>query len=253
MLSLLATALAVSLQAATPADAVAAYSEAIARGSAAAMGQAFQPSAIMYCTDGRSLTATSQAQWKTRLAQAAPPDPAITTTEWLDAGPSSALVRLRAVRGEKTYVDYLLLARLGTGWRIVGKLCQADAPDVQDAPASRAAVDATIDRKLASDRSWDDGLLATSIDPRALVMTVEEGELVAASLPEWQARYRDRRSASRGNVFDVTSRVIDARGDIGVARWSLRSAAGDYTDRALVMKTPEGWRVMALMFAREKP
>jgi hypothetical protein len=250
MLSLLATALAVSLQAATPAQAVDAYAEAIARGSPAAMGQAFQPSAIMYCTDGRSVTATSQAQWKARLAQAAPPSPATTTTEWLDAGASSALVRLRAVRGAKTYVDYLLLARLGTGWRIVGKLCQADA---QDVPASRTAVDATIDRKLASDRSWDDALLAASIDPRALVMTVEDGELVAASLPEWQARYRDRRSASRGNVFDVTSRVIDARGDIGVARWSFRSATGEYTDRALVMKTAEGWRIMALMFAREKP
>lgn len=253
MLSLLATMFAVSLQAATPADAVDAYSEAIARGSAAAMGQAFQPSAIMYCTDGRSVTATSQAQWKARLAQAAPPDPATTTAEWLDAGPSSALVRLRAVRGDKTYVDYLLLARLGTGWRIVGKLCQAGAPGLQDVSTSGAAIDATVDRKLASDRSWDDELLATSIDPRALVMTVEEGELVAASLPEWQARYRDRRSASRGNVFDVTSRVIDARGDIGVARWSFRSAAGEYTDRALVMKTPNGWRIMALMFAREKP
>ncbi len=123
------------------------------------------------------------------------PDPATTTTEWLDAGASSALVRLRTVRGEKTYVDYLLLARLGTGWRIVGKLCQANA---QDAPASRAAIDATVDRKLASDRRWDDGLLATSIDPRALVMTVEDGELVVASLPEWQARYRDRRGASAG-------------------------------------------------------
>ncbi len=51
----------------------------------------------------------------------------------------------------------------------------------------------------------------------------------------------------------MTSRLIDARGDIGVARWSFRSASGEWTDRALVMKTPEGWRVMALMFAREKP
>ncbi len=201
----------------------------------------------MYCTDGRSVTATSRARWKARLAQAAPLGCGDHHGRWLDAGASSALVRLRAVRGEKTYVDYLLLARLGMGWRIVGKLCQASAQGarLRARPSTRP-----------STGSWrptgagTTACSATSVDPRALVMTVEDGELVVAGLPEWQARYRDRRGASAGNVFDVASRLIDARGDIGVARWSFRSASGEWTDRALVMKTPEGWRVMALMFAR---
>lgn len=250
MLTLLAAALAVAAPTDTPAHAVALYADAIARSSPADLSQAFQPSAIMYCTDGQSISATYQSQWQARLAGARPPSPVSTSTEWIDADETSALVRLRSVRGEKTYVDYLLLAHLTTGWRIVGKLCQADAPEET---ASRSAVEATIATKLAADRAWDDSLLGMSIDPRALVMSVEGGEFVAASVPEWQARYRDRRRTSAGNSFDVTSQVIDARAGIGVARWSFRSAAGEYIDRALVMRTPRGWRIMALLFVKEKP
>jgi hypothetical protein len=113
--------------------------------------------------------------------------------------------------------------------------------------------------QCAIDRSeqgqpWDPALLAESIDPRALVMTVEKGEFVAATLAEWQARYVDRRKASPSNTVIVTSRMIDARGDIGVARWSFRVPDGsEWTDRALMMRSSQGWRMAALIFAREAP
>jgi hypothetical protein len=244
--------LAVSLASsnATPTDAIAAYDRAIATSSAEALGRAFQPSAIMYCTDGAASTATYQVQWKGRLAGAAPPSPSMTQVEWIDAGGTSAVARLRSIRGAKTFIDYLLLARLDQSWRIVGKLCQSN---VGERPSAPADIDAVIDLKLAADRAWDDAGLQASLDPRALVMTVEGGEFVAASVAEWQARYRDRRTTSTGNVFDVTSRQVDIRGDIGVARWSFRSAQGEWTDRALLMRTPEGWRMMALLFTKEAP
>jgi hypothetical protein len=48
--------------------------------------------------------------------------------------------------------------------------------------------------------------------------------------------------------------VIDARGDIGVARWSFRARDGsEWTDRALMLRTPAGWRMMALVFVKEPP
>ena len=172
-----------------------------------------------------------------------------TKIEWLDQGAGTALVRAAAIRGDKSFTDYLLLARIGDSWRVIGKLCQADARDI---PASRAAVNAVVDTKLASDRAWDTDLLAVSIDQRALVMTIEDGELVAATLAEWQARYVDRRATSPGNAVIETSRVIDARGDVGVARWSFRAPDGsEWTDRALMARTPAGWRMMALVFVKE--
>ena len=237
---------------ASPAQAVRLYGEAVAHSSADDLARAFQPSAIMYCTDGRGVHATSQAQWKARMgAAASPPQPVSTTLEWLDAGATSALARAQAVRGGKTFTDYLLLANLGGNWRIVGKLCQ---DEVSPSPASASAVSAVIDAKFASDRSWDAVLLAQSIDPRALVMTVEQGELVAATLAEWQARYRERRRDSPGSPAAEAGRVVDARGDIGVGRWSFVGSDGMvWTDRALMIRTAAGWRMMALLYAKEPP
>jgi hypothetical protein len=111
-----------------------------------------------------------------------------------------------------------------------------------------------IDVKLASDRSWDPALLKRSIDPRALVMTVEDGELVAATLAEWQDRYVERRQSSAGNPAPEEGRMVEARGDIGIGRWSFRGSDGSvWTDRALMMRTAAGWRMMALLFAKEAP
>jgi hypothetical protein len=243
-------ALAVAPAQSTPDEAVDRYGRAIATGSVADMREAFQPSAMMYCTDGRDIRGTYQFQWQDRLASGGPPEqPVATRIEWRDAGATTALVRATAVRGTKTFTDYILLARLSGVWRIVGKLCQDGARADE---TSVAAVGAVVDTKMASDRSWDAARLVQSIDDRALIMSVEHGELVAASLAEWQARYLDRRRTSPGSAVVEIDRKIDARGSIGVARWSFKSPSGAiWTDRALVMRTPSGWRMMALLFVKE--
>lgn len=237
---------------ATPGAAIDAYAAAIAANDPVKLAAAFQPSAIMYCTDGATVRATSQGEWKQRMRTGKAPDgPISTRISWLDSGATTSVARTISVRGDKEYTDYLLLARLAQGWRIVGKLCQDRArPD----PGADEGVRQAVDAKLAADRAWDDALLAHSIDPRALVMTVEGGEFVAATLAEWQARYVARRSTSGGSPAVPTSMVVDARGSIGTARWSFRGIDGsEWTDRALVIRTPGGWRMFALAFAKERP
>ena len=110
-----------------------------------------------------------------------------------------------------------------------------------------------VDDKFEADRRWDAARLGATLDPRALVTSVEDGEFVAASVPEWKARYKDRRATSAGATFELTSQVVEARGDIGMARWSFHSASGEWTDRALVLRTASGWRMIALLFAKEAP
>lgn len=238
---------------ATPADAVRLYSEAVAERDPVKLARAFQPSAIAYEIDGGTVTATYQAQWKARLAKAPEPSeppgppPAI---ERIDAGATTALARLRSVRDGRPLVDYVLLARLAGGWRIVGTLRQADPAE---SPASAAGVAKVVDDKFEADRGWDEARLGRTLDPRALVMSVEDGEFVAASAAEWRARYVDRRRTSLGARFEVTSRFVDAQGDIGMARWSFRSDSGEWTDRALMLRTASGWRMAALLFVREAP
>lgn len=238
---------------ATPADAVRLYGEAIAERDPVKLGRAFQPSAIAYEIDGGTVTATYQAQWKARLAQAPePPGPSTPppTIERIDAGETTALARLRSIRDGRPLVDYVLLARLAGGWRIVGTLRQ---PDPAENPASAAGVAAVVDDKLEADRRWDEAGLGETLDPRALVMSVEDGEFVAASVAEWRARYVDRRKTSPGARFEVTSRLVDAQGDVGMARWSFRAESGEWTDRALMLRTASGWRMAALLFVREAP
>lgn len=237
---------------ATPDAAVAAYGAAVAANDPAQLAAAFQPSAIMYCTDGAAIRATSQGEWKQRMrTTGAPAGPISTRIAWIDSGATTSVARTISVRGDKEYVDYLLLARLAEGWRIVGKVCEVGArPD----KAGDAGVRQVVGTKLAADRAWDDKRLAESIDARALVMTVDGGEFVAATLGEWQARYVARRSTSGGSPATPTSMVVDARGGIGTARWSFRGTDGsEWTDRALMIRTPQGWRMAALAFAREAP
>jgi hypothetical protein len=252
MLQLTIAALLAAQANASPETVVKLYGDAVAHNSPVELARAFQPSAMMYCADGRAVHGTYQAQWKARMRSAAPAvQPVSTALEWLDAGATTALARARAVRGDKSFTDYILLAKLGGSWRIVGKLCQADASPSADA---EAAVGSVIDVKLASDRNWDPALLERSIDPRALVMTVEDGELVAATLAEWQDRYVERRQSSAGNPAPEEGRMVEARGDIGIGRWSFRGSDGSvWTDRALMMRTAAGWRMMALLFAKEAP
>jgi hypothetical protein len=247
---LLITALLAAQPNASAEDAVMAYGQAVAHNSPEDLARAFQPSAMMYCTDGKAVHGTYQAQWKAKMRASAPPAPPVSTElEWLDSGTTTALARARAVRGTHVFTDYILLARIGGSWRIVGKLCQ---PAEISSNTSAAAVRAVIDVKLASDRRWDPAMLAQSLDPRALVMSVEDGELVAATLAEWQARYAERRKTSRGNPAAELNRVVDARGNIGTARWSFYGTDGSlWTDRALVMRTAAGWRIMALLFVKE--
>jgi len=235
---------------ATPADAVRLYGEAIAERDPVKLGRAFQPSAIAYCADGGTVTATYQAQWKARLAKASGPSAPPPTIARIDAGQTTALAKLRAIRDGRPRVDYVLLARLAGDWRIVGTLCQ---PDPAESPASTAGVAGVVDDKFEADRRWDAARLGATLDPRALVMSVEDGQFVAASVAEWRSRYEDRRKTSPGAKFEVTSRVVDAQGDIGMARWSFRTESGEWTDRALMMRTASGWRMVALLFVREGP
>lgn len=235
---------------ATPADAIRRYGEAIAEQSPAKLGRAFQPSAISYCTDGETITATYQAQWKARLAQQSKPSAWTMTIERIDAGQTTALAKVRAMRDGQPFVDYVLLARLSGSWRILGALCQPAAPE---SAASVAGVASVVDAKLEADRGWDAARLGETLDARALVTSVEDGDLVAASVAEWQSRYVDRRRTSAGAAFAVTSRLVDAQGDIGMARWSFRSESGEWTDRALMLRTASGWRMIALLFVKEAP
>jgi len=226
-------------------EAVAAYAEAARTGNGAALIARVQPSAVSYALEDGEVRGETRAAWRARGAQAAP-DLAVET---VSAGPRTAIVSTRWTQVGAPRRDYAVWARLSCRWRIVGRVVGPDRP--RDATAAEG-VRATVDLKLRADAAWSPEDLAAAVDPRALVITLEDEQLAAASVADWQARYveRARRGMPSANV--VLSRSEGGRGELGAATWTFRAATGGiYADRAVLLRTPKGWRMLALLWVRE--
>jgi G:T/U-mismatch repair DNA glycosylase len=226
-------------------QAVAAYTEAFRLGGGAAIADRAQPSTVVYALDGGKVVGQTRAAWKAQPAQPAPD----LATEVVSAGPRTAIVTARWTQGYAARRDYTLWARLECRWRIMGRVVGAERTLE---PSAAEGVRATVDLKLASDAAWDPVALAKAIEPRALVITIDDEQMAAASVADWQARYTARAKANYPSKQTVLARAEEGRGDLGAATWTFRSASGaTYADRALLLRTPEGWRMLALLWVRE--
>jgi len=226
-------------------EAVAAYAHAFRAGTGAAAVAKVQPSTVVYAMESGRIVGQTRAAWK-----AQPSSPGLDfATEVASQGPRTAIVSGRWTQGSTVRRDYTLWARLECRWRIVGRVAGADGP--LEGPAAQG-VRAAVDRKLSSDARWDAAELARAVEPRALVITLDDEQLVAASVADWQARYAERARTNIPSGVTVLSREEEGRGDLGAATWTFRSASGaTYADRALLLRTAEGWRMLALLWVRE--
>lgn len=223
--------------------AIAAYAQAFRAGDAAAMVARAQSSTVVYAMEGGEVVGQTRSAWKAAPVQ---PSPDL-KMEVVSEGPRTAIVTARWTQTGATRRDYTLWARLECRWRIVGRVVGPDGP-LEPADGVRAAVDL----KLKSDAGWNPAELAQAIEPRALVITIDDEQMAAASVAEWQARYAARAKANYPSKQTVQTRSEEARDDLGVATWTFKSASGaTYADRALLLRTREGWRMLALLWVRE--
>lgn len=224
-------------------QAVAAYAEAFRLGSGPAIADRVQPSTVVYALDGGEIVGQTRAAWKAQPAQPAPD----LATEVVSEGPRTAIVTARWTQGGAVRRDYTLWARLECRWRIVGRVVGPDS-----ALGSADGVRAAVDLKLHSDAGWSAAELAQAIEPRALVITLDDEQMAAASVADWQARYVARAKTNYPSKQTVLARSEEARSDLGVATWTFKSASGaTYADRALLLRTAQGWRMLALLWVRE--
>jgi ketosteroid isomerase-like protein len=225
--------------------AIADYARAFRSGDVARIAARVQPSTVVYAMEGAEIAGQTRAAWKAAPARPAPD----LTTAVVSEGPRTAIVTARWTQGGQARRDYALWARLECRWRIVGRVVGSDGP-----PETVAAegVRAAVDLKLRSDADWDPAKLAQAIEPRALVITLDDEQLVAASVADWQARYAVRARTRYPSKQTVVVRAEEGRGDLGAATWTFQSASGGtYADRALLLRTPGGWRMLALLWVGE--
>lgn len=221
------------------------YAQAFRAGDAAKAAARVQPSTVVYALEGQEITGQTRAAWKAAPAQPAPD----LETQIVSAGPRTAIVTARWTQDGQARRDYALWARLACRWRIVGRVVGPDGPP--DASAAEG-VRAAVDLKLRADAGWDPAALAQAVEPRALVITLEDEQLVAASVADWQARYAMRARTNYPSRQTVVSRAEQGRGALGAATWTFRSASGaTYADRAVLLRTGQGWRMLALLWVRE--
>nr|WP_295113061.1 hypothetical protein [uncultured Caulobacter sp.] len=77
-------------------------------------------------------------------------------------------------------------------------------------------------------------------------------QVVAASVADWQARHAVRSRMSYPSKQTVVARAEEGRSTLGAATWTFKSASGaTYADRAILLRTREGWRMLALLWGRE--
>ena len=225
--------------------AIAAYTQASRSGDVAETVARVQPSTVVYAMENGEIVGQTRSAWKTADAQPAPDLEAQVVSE----GPRTAIVTAWWTQGGATRRDYTLWARLECRWRIVGRVVGSDAP-----PEASAAegVRAAVDLKLRADAGWSATELTQAIDPRALVITLDDEQMVAASVADWQARYVVRARTSYPSKQAMIARSEEGRGDLGAATWTFKSASGaTYADRALLLRTRDGWRMLALLWVRE--
>lgn len=223
--------------------AIAAYTQAFRSGDAAAIVGRVQPSTVVYAMEGGEVVGQTRSAWKAAPAQPAPD----LETQVVSEGPRTAIVTARWTQAGMARRDYALWARLECRWRIIGRVVGPDS--AQEAPDG---VRAAVDLKLKSDAGWNAAELAQAVDPRALVITLDDEQMVAASVADWQARYVVRARTNYPSKQTVVARSEEGRGDLGAATWTFKSASGaTYADRALLLRTREGWRMLALLWVRE--
>lgn len=223
--------------------AIAAYEQGFRTGDAAATVARVQPSTVVYAMEGGEVVGQTRAAWKAAPAQPAPD----LETQVVSEGPRTAIVTARWTQAGAARRDYTLWARLECRWRIVGRVVSPDGPQ-----EASVGVRAAVDLKLRSDAGWNSTELAQAIEPRALVITIDDEQMAAASVADWQARYVARAKANYPSKQTVLARSEEGRGDLGAATWTFKSASGaTYADRALLLRTREGWRMLALLWVRE--
>jgi hypothetical protein len=213
--------------------------------------RAFHPSAMTYWHDETfGVRGLTQFGWRAAMSKR---DRRVDTKQRVfaidQAGDAAVLTAMATVDGE-TRVEFLLLLKLHSRWRIVGHTyAPGEGARAQDEEA-HSAIRHLTESKLASDRAWDGQALLATMHRRGVVLTTDSGDFVAASPHEWSARYDERRDAGT-TMRPIKQRIesIHTAGNVGYVRWTIRWSDGSaWTDFALVVRDQSRWVFLNLAF-----
>lgn len=238
-------------------EAIQHYFVASDTGSSTELRRAFHPGAMMFWASSEgTLNSRSQPQWWELLDRASTPLPAIRREiQWIDIAGDTAVASLLSRYSHHQFQDYVLLARTAGRWQIIAKVFErvegvATRREATAVENSRAAILDVLAESFRATDTHDTDLLSKSYHPRATVFQVIENQLVTVALPEWQARFRDKRAAGERNTAARSVTKLESSGPAAVVELLHDNGSFPRTEYALLVEVAGAWQIMALTFAQ---
>jgi hypothetical protein len=201
------------------------------------------------------VVAVTQATWQQRLDANRSPVAALERRiEWIRTNGTGAAAKLTSRFATFHFIDYVLLIKSNDRWQIVAKIFHrlepVDAPLNADPAPDRQAIDALLTRTLRAVDASDARELDSVYVPRAMTFTASDGQLVAVSIAEWQARFEEQTAANAPST-PTTRRItqVDVSGTAAFAEIVHESGTGRMVEYMLLLRTGVGWRLFNVSHA----
>ena len=220
---------------------------------------AFHPTLGMYWVgkDGAVQELDRQA-WAERLRTATSRQPAtVRRIVSVEVAGDAAVARLHSEFPTHQFDDLVSLLRVDGRWRIVLKVFHRREPS--DAPlpapaqvdAERRAIREVLARALQAMDAGDGARLGSTALARGQTYAVDRGELVAVSVPGWQARLDQ--AWAQGKVRPSAREVdwVEVASDVAVARMTHgQGPERSVTYGSLLKLADGGWKLIGVVYGR---
>ena len=225
---------------------------------AAELETAFHPTLGMYWVDRNgNVQALDRRTWAERLRSATSRQPAILRRiVSVEVAGDVAVARLHSEFPTHQFDDLVTLLRMGGRWRIVLKVfhrrgpADAPLPTAAQVETEQRAIRGVVGQVLQAMDSGDGARLGQVGLGRGQTYALFRGDLVAVSIPEWQARLDQAHAQGKATPGRREIDWVEVANDVAVARVTHRVGEETTVGFGSLLRTGAGWKLVGVVHAR---
>lgn len=225
---------------------------------AAELETAFHPTLGMYWVDKiGNVQALARRAWAERLRSATARQPAtVRRIVSVEVAGDVAVAKLHSEFPTHQFDDLVTLLRMGDRWRIVLKVfhrrepADAPLPTAAQVEAERQAIRGVLGQVLQAMDAGDGARLGAAALGRGQTYSLDRGELVAVSIPEWQARLDQARTQGKATPARRDIDWVEVANDVAVARVTHRAGEETTVGFGSLLRTGAGWKLVGVVHGR---
>jgi len=219
---------------------------------------AFHPTLGMYWMgrDG-SVQELDRHAWAERLRTATSRQPAtVRRIVSVEVAGDAAVARLHSEFPTHQFDDFVSLLRVGGRWRIVLKVFHRREPGDGPFPSSsqvdseRKAIREVLSRVAQALDQGDGARLGSVALARGQTYAADRGDLVAVSIPGWQARLDQARAQGKARPAAREVDWVELASDVAVARMTHGQGAERTVTYGSLLKVDGGWKLVGVVYGR---